>query len=233
VPVIPKQHNTTEKNKTTIEDKKPIVVPPKVIIHVNITNGSEIIHHNSTNTTHVIADICAAHDEITKAFLDLSLRTRELIEQFESHIKLYDKWMKEADNAEDKAELLKKEKKYLDHYLEDAILISELLLKLKAEIERYRTTKCVVPVPTPIPGPVPTPVPGPTPTPVPTPLPSPVGPATKPIKTIDPSGITQATDTLIQMITKRYKTLGLTMSPSLSVLLQIRNHNKKKGFLQY
>ena len=251
-----KKHNKTKNSNSTDpdeecegEEKKVKPIPPK-----RETNKTEVVQNTTiTNKTEekpkvFVSEICKMQDELIKAFLDLSYKSTELINKFKVHIQLYGKWIKEVEGRlsskeqieEAKNALKAQEKKYLDSYLIDAITIYEILIKLKAEIEKYKRAECDQPfIPTNITTSNTTTTTITTTTVIssnvtnsPTTITTqkPVEP--KKDKTLDTSEITKATNTLIQLITERYDSLGITMDRKLAIMLKTTMGAKSRKFLR-
>jgi len=252
-----KKHNKTKNSNSTDpdeecegEEKKVKPIPPKR----ETTNKTEVVQNTTiTNKTEekpkvFVSEICKMQDELIKAFLDLSYKSTELINKFKVHIQLYGKWIKEVEGRlsskeqieEAKNALKAQEKKYLDSYLIDAITIYEILIKLKAEIEKYKRAECDQPfIPTNITTSNTTTTTITTTTVIssnvtnsPTTITTqkPVEP--KKDKTLDTSEITKATNTLIQLITERYDSLGITMDRKLAIMLKTTMGAKSRKFLR-
>jgi PIN domain nuclease of toxin-antitoxin system len=234
-------------------------------ININIEGGTfeanDVVTHEKLDTLNTtitnkteekpkvfVSEICQMQNELIKAFLDLSYKSTELINKFKVHIQLYGKWINEVEGRlsskeqidEAKNALKAQEKKYLDSYLIDAITIYEILIKLKAEIEKYRRAECDQPF---IPTNITTSNTTTTTITTTTVISSNVtnSPTTittqKPVeptkgKTLDTSEITKATNTLIQLITERYDSLGITMDRKLAIMLKTTMGAKSRKFLR-
>jgi PIN domain nuclease of toxin-antitoxin system len=251
-----KKHNKTKNSNSTDpdeecegEEKKVKPIPPK-----RETNKTEVVQNTTiTNKTEekpkvFVSEICKMQDELIKAFLDLSYKSTELINKFKVHIQLYGKWIKEVEGRlsskeqieEAKNALKAQEKKYLDSYLIDAITIYEILIKLKAEIEKYKRAECDQPfIPTNITTSNTTTTTITTTTVIssnvtnsPTTITTQKPVELKKDKTLDTAEITKATNTLIQLITERYDSLGITMDRKLAIMLKTTMGAKSRKFLR-
>jgi hypothetical protein len=125
-----------------------ILVISTLCIHIrslSIKNKLKTLNEVSLSTSITLEQAdkyCNSLTEWNKTLTDLNLDNKKLIDQFKKHVELFRKWWTKNKKKADRDALLKKEKKYLDDFLEQAKSILTIFDSISTKMNKYKLSNC-------------------------------------------------------------------------------------------